>query len=72
MVSERGRYCNRDVLSFNRMRVSLPVDASLESSQMPAQLDSVLAIVYYIAVQRAEFNGYFGQHIMLTCNRMTE
>jgi hypothetical protein len=38
MVSERGRYCNSDVLSFRRMRVNLPVLGSLDSSQMPAQL----------------------------------
>jgi hypothetical protein len=38
MVSERGRYWSRGVLSFRRMRVNFDVTGSLESSQMPAQL----------------------------------
>jgi hypothetical protein len=38
MVSLRGRYCNRGVLNFRRMRVNLLVAGSLESSQMPAHL----------------------------------
>jgi hypothetical protein len=41
MVSERGRYCSSGVLSFRRMRVSLPVLGSLDSSQMPAQLPHI-------------------------------
>ena len=44
MVSERGRYCSSGVLSFRRMRVNLPVDGSLDSSQMPAQLCLLLAV----------------------------
>jgi hypothetical protein len=38
-VSERGRYCNKGVLNFRRMRVNLFVEGSFESSQMPAHLE---------------------------------
>jgi hypothetical protein len=41
IVSDRGRYCSSGVLSFRRMRVNLPEDLSLESSQIPAQLQWV-------------------------------
>jgi hypothetical protein len=47
IVSERGRYCSNGVLSFRRMRVNLPVEASLESSQIPAQLHVFLASAHH-------------------------
>ena len=45
IVSDRGRYCNKGVLSFRRMRVNLFVAGSFESSQMPAHLRTELVRV---------------------------
>ena len=47
-VSERGRYCNKQVLNFRRMRVNLLVEGSFESSQMPAHLKLKLAYVSHV------------------------
>lgn len=57
IVSERGRYCSSGVLSFRRMRVNLPVDESLDSSHMPAQLFGTVSL-YVVSRSRHVHAGY--------------
>lgn len=52
MVSDRGRYCNRGVLSFRRILVNFPVAGSLESSHIPAHLRQVRKV--FIKIQKLQ------------------
>lgn len=71
IVSERGRYCNKGVDIFRRMRVNLLVDGSFDNSHIPAQLgDRMSAGVSRSPVDRgrvAQSQIYHQQLFSETC-----